>query len=200
MVALMAVTGELKTGQTPLDPDEAAGLLPTHISTLGELDEWEAENIYHAQQWLRRQKKLDVLNEHFCRELHKKMFSDTWAWAGTFRRSGKNIGCEWTQIGVQLRQLLDNVTYWIAQQIYSTEEAATRFHHLLVLIHPFPNGNGRHARLMADLLLRQHQLPEFTWGSRTQHVADSVLRRRYIEALRAADAGDYQPLLQFVRT
>ena len=196
----MAIAGELKPGQTPLDPDEAAGLLPAHVTTQGQLDEWEAENIYQALRWLNRQKKLDVLSEHFCRELHRRMFCDTWRWAGTFRHSGKNIGCDWTQIGMQLRQLLDNVAFWIEHQIFPVEEVAIQFHHRLVLIHPFPNGNGRHARLMADVLLRQLDLPAFSWGGNAQLVADNELRRRYITALRAADAGNYGPLAAFVRS
>lgn len=128
------------------------------------------------------------------------MFCDTWRWAGTFRHSGKNIGCDWTQIGMQLRQLLDNVAFWIEHQIFPVEEVAIQFHHRLVLIHPFPNGNGRHARLMADVLLRQLDLPAFSWGGNAQLVADNELRRRYITALRAADAGNYGPLAAFVRS
>jgi Fic-DOC domain mobile mystery protein B len=200
MVAFVAVSSELKAGQTPLDADEASGLLPAHISTQGELDEWEAENIHNAQQWLLRQKTVDVLSDHFCRELHKRMFCDTWKWAGTFRKTGKNIGCEWTQIGVQLRQLMGNVNYWLEQGVFPLDEVATRFHHQLVWIHPFANGNGRHARLMADVLLRQNQGQDFSWGSSVNLVPANETRKRYIDALRAADAGDYQPLLIFVRS
>ena len=102
----MAIELELKPGQTPLDPDEVAGLKPRHIANQGELDEWEAQNILKASRWIARQKKLDVLNDHFCRELHVKMFDDTWKWAGTFRKSDKNIGCDWTQIAARQHGLL----------------------------------------------------------------------------------------------
>ncbi len=200
MDAFVAVTVALQPGQTPLDPDEAAGLLPTHIRTQSELDEWEAENIYSAHRWLDRQKKLDVLTDQFCRELHKRMFSNTWEWAGRFRQTGKNIGCDWTQIAEQLRQLLGNVSYWIENDVYPLEETAARFHHKLVWLHPFANGNGRHARLMADLLLRQCGSRAFSWGSAASLAVAGAVRKKYIEALRAADRGDYQALFAFVRT
>ncbi|MDZ4300907.1 mobile mystery protein B [Pseudomonas sp. FP818] len=117
MGSIVAIVLELKPGQTPLDPDEVAGLKPRHITTQGELDEWEAANILKAMRWLGRQNKLDVLNEHFCRQLHVRMFSDTWKWAGTFRHSDKNIGCDWTKISVNLRHLLDNTTYWLEHDV-----------------------------------------------------------------------------------
>ncbi|MEO8488983.1 mobile mystery protein B [Pseudomonas sp.] len=195
----MAIELELKPGQTPLDPDEVAGLKPRHIATQGELDEWEAQNILKASRWIARQKKLDVLNDHFCRELHVKMFDDTWKWAGTFRKSDKNIGCDWTQIAVGLRQLLDNVNYWLEHNVFPPEEVAVRFHHRLVWLHAFPNGNGRHARLMTDCLLRQCGLAPFSWG-RGNLVTANEVRQRYIQALRAADANDYTALMGFVRS
>ncbi|MFL1386911.1 mobile mystery protein B [Pseudomonas tritici] len=195
----MAIELELKPGQTPLDPDEVAGLKPRHIATQGELDEWEAQNILKASRWIARQKKLDVLNDHFCRELHVKMFDDTWKWAGTFRKSDKNIGCDWTQIAVSLRQLLDNMAYWLEHNVFPPEEVAVRFHHRLVWLHAFPNGNGRHARLMTDCLLRQCGLAPFSWGRGNLVIANEV-RQRYIQALRAADANDYALLLAFVRS
>ena len=195
----MAIELELKPGQTPLDPDEAAGLKPRHIATQGELDEWEAQNILKASRWIARQKKLNVLNDHFCRELHVKMFDDTWKWAGTFRKSDKNIGCDWTQIAVNLRQLLDNMAYWLEHNVFPSEEVAVRFHHRLVWLHAFPNGNGRHARLMTDCLLRQCGLAPFSWG-RGNLVTANEVRQRYIQALRAADNNDYTLLLAFVRS
>lgn len=195
----MAIELELKPGQTPLDPDEVAGLKPRHIATQGELDEWEAQNILKASRWVARQKKLDVLNDHFCRELHVKMFDDTWNWAGTFRKSDKNIGCDWTQIAVNLRQLLDNVAYWLEHNVFPPEEIAVRFHHRLVWLHAFPNGNGRHARLMTDCLLRQCGLAPFSWGRGNLVIVNEV-RHRYIQSLRAADANDYALLSAFVRS
>jgi len=195
----VALVDDLKYGQTPLDPDEAAGLKPGHISTQGELDEWEAENLLKARQWLNRYKKQDALSEGFCRELHKRMFSDTWKWAGKFRRTEKNIGCEPTQIALKLHQLLGNVIWWVENDTFPLDEIAARFHRELVWIHLFPNGNGRHARYMADVLLKQCGRPEFTWG-RASLAAASEVRLRYIEALRAADQGDYAALLVFVRS
>lgn len=196
----MALALEEGDGQTPLDPDEKAGLIPEHLSTQGELNEWEQENILRAVRWLKRVRSPDVLSEGFCRTLHAKMFDQTWDWAGTFRQSDKNIGGDWTQIGVKLDQLFGNTRWWIDNSTFGTDEIAARFHRDLVWIHPFPNGNGRHARLMADALLRSLGQPAFSWGNAGSLVAVSEARSRYLSALRAADRGDYRPLLSFVRS
>lgn len=194
----MAVNPVYLPGATPLDADELACLIPTHITTQGELNEWEQLNIVQGEAWARRQRK-DILDETFVRQLHKQMFGETWSWAGSFRTSDKNIGVEWQQVGVKLRNLLDDVRYQIDNATYPPDEIATRFHHRLVSIHPFPNGNGRHARVMADLLVQQLGQPRFTWGRKSLTEATDA-RTHYIEALRAADSGDIGPLMAFVRS
>jgi Fic-DOC domain mobile mystery protein B len=194
----MAVNLVYLPGATPLDADELACLIPKHITTQGELNEWEQLNILQSEAWARRQRR-DILVETFVRQLHKHMFGETWSWAGSFRKSDKNIGVEWQQISVKLRDLLDDVHYQIERATYPPDEIAARFHHRLVAIHPFPNGNGRHARLMADLLIQKLGPPRFTWGSKSLTEANEM-RTRYIEALRAADGKNYQPLLFFVRS
>lgn len=138
-------------GATPLDPDEAAGLVPVHITIHADLNAWEQVNIVLGDRWATRQKKRELLNEGFVRNLHRQMFDRTWPWAGTFRQSNKNTGVDWTQVSVKLRDLLDKTRYQIENHVFDPDEVAVRFHHQLVLIHGFPNGNGRHARLMADL-------------------------------------------------
>jgi Fic-DOC domain mobile mystery protein B len=193
----MAVNLDYPPGATPLDADELASLLPKHITTQGELNEWEQLNILQGEAWARRQHK-DILDEAFVRQLHQKMFGETWSWAGSFRKSDKNIGVEWQHIGVRLHDLLNDVRHQIDHATYPPDEIAARFHHRLVAIHPFPNGNGRHARMMADLLVQKLGQPPFTWGSKNLIEADEA-RTRYINALRAADNRDYQPLLAFVR-
>jgi Fic-DOC domain mobile mystery protein B len=149
-------------GATDLDPDELTGLIPTHLIHQFELNQWEQMNISKAVQWLTSKKSKNVLSEEFCRQLHKKMFDETWSWAGTFRRTDKNIGVDWTQISVSLKNLLEDTQYWMAHDVYSTNEIGARFHHKLVLVHCFANGNGRHARLMTDALMMEYQLPRFT--------------------------------------
>lgn len=187
-------------GATPIDPDETQGLLLPHISTRVELDRWEQENISEAEDTVFSRRQKDVLTEKYVRSLHKKMFGNVWRWAGTFRRSQKNIGVEWVKIPVALHQLFDEVNSWIEFESYPPDEIAARFHHRLVAIHAFPNGNGRHARLMADIvqvyLLGQERL---TWGQENLTNANNC-RQRYIEALRAADHHDYSLLLDFVRS
>ncbi len=196
----MAIDLDEQDGQTPLDPDEKAGLIPEHLTTKGELNDWEQENILRAVRWLKRARSPDVLSEGFCRTLHAKMFDQTWSWASTFRKSDKNIGCDWTQVAVRLRNLFDNTRWWIDNATFPPDEIAARFHRDLVWIHPFPNGNGRHSRMMADALLRSLGQPAFSWGSGGNLVAANEVRARYLAALRAADQGDYQLLLVFVHS
>ncbi len=184
-------------GATPIDPDEAAGLVPTHITTQAELNAWEEANIVSGEVWAFR-RKATLLNEGFVRALHVKMFDQTWRWAGKFRSSNKNIGVDSHQIAVKLRDLLDNTKYQIDHKAFDADEQAIRFHHLLVWIHPFPNGNGRHARLMADLLITQLGGKRFSWGQ-SPLTQESDNRASYLAALRAADAGFYADLIGFAR-
>ena len=188
-------------GATPLNTDEAAGLLLSHITTRGELDRWEQGNIINAHLWLDKTKPKDILNEQFIRELHRRMFSDVWRWAGSFRKSDKNLGVAWQQIPVSLRDLLDDVRFWIHLGKDPADDIAVRFHHQLVCIHPFSNGNGRHARLMADVLLENiFGCKRFTWGNVNQLSKSGETRTGYIAALREADNGSYESLLAFARS
>jgi Fic-DOC domain mobile mystery protein B len=188
-------------GATPLDPDEAAGLVPMHITTQGDLNAWEQVNIAQGDRWAARQKKRDLLDEGFISDLHRQMFGKTWHWAGTFRKSNKNIGVDWTQVAVKLRNLLDNTRFQIENHVFDADETAVRFHHQLVWIHPFVNGNGRHARLMADLLAMRLARPRLTWGGVDASITSvGALRQRYLTALRAADQGQFSDLVVFARS
>lgn len=194
----MTMEFDYPPGATPLDADELASLIPGHITTQAELNEWEQLNFAQGESWAQKQRK-EILNEAFLRQLHKQMFGETWKWAGEFRKSDKNIGVDWLTIGVELKKLLDDANYQIEYASYPPDEIAVRFHHRLVAIHPFPNGNGRHARLMADLLAERLGQPRFTWGSRSLIDAGET-RQDYIAALQAADARDIAPLLAFARS
>lgn len=186
-------------GATPLDPDEAEGLIPTHVTTREELNRLEQENIVEAMQWLNTSRPKSILDEVFIHKLHRQMFGRVWKWAGKFRTSDKNIGVPKAHIGIELHKLCEDTKTQIEQASYPPDEIAWRFHHRLVLIHPFPNGNGRHARLVTDMLLERllHQ-PPFTWGG-MHGVQQAEVRAVYLEALRAADGGDYRKLAGFVR-
>lgn len=188
-------------GATPLDPDEAAGLVPSHITTQADLNAWEQANILQAVRWVARQKKRDLLTEGFVRDLHRRMFDKTWKWAGTFRQSNKNIGVDWTQVAVKLRNLLDNTRFQIDHKVFEPDELVVRFHHQLVWVHAFPNGNGRHARLMADVLAHQLGRPRMTWGGAdVELVSMGTVRDRYLKALREADQGQWSALIAFARS
>ena len=187
-------------GNTPLSPGELADLIP-NLATRAELNEWERENILLARDWAiaDRTSAVDMASDEYVRKLHGKMFDQTWKWAGEYRCTEKNIGVPSHDIRERLIALFGDVRYWIENSIYSLDEISVRFHHRLVLIHPFSNGNGRHARLMADVLARKLGRPEFTWGSASL-VKEGEARNQYLEAIRTADHGDIQPLLKFARS
>jgi Fic-DOC domain mobile mystery protein B len=188
---------EYAPGATPIDPDEACGLIPAHLTLQRELNEYEEANILEAAEWLFGRRRGDPLDQKFVHTVHGRMFNRTWQWAGEARRSDTSIGVPWLEIPVRLRQMLEDVRTQIEYKAYSPVEIAARYHHRLVSIHVFPNGNGRHARLMADLLLMQLEGRRFEWG-RGSLVAAGELRARYIAVLQAADAGDCRPLLEFL--
>ncbi|TRW49061.1 mobile mystery protein B [Aliidiomarina halalkaliphila] len=186
-------------GATPLDPNETQGLKFQHITTRAELNELEQANIEQGLRWVSRRRGGSVFDDHFIRTLHKRLFGDVWTWAGAYRRTEKTIGIDPQQISVQLRILLDNIQYWIAHSVYPPLDIAARFHHRLVQIHLFPNGNGRHARIATDILLEDvYKLPPIPWASGYDLEYDNQRRKEYITALRAADCNDFTLLLKFV--
>ena len=187
-------------GATLLDADAAEQLLPSHITTHGALNEWEQANIAEAQAWAlanRRRAATKVLTVAFAVELHRRMFDKTWAWAGQYRQSDKKIGVPWSQVRSALSDRLADALLWHREKIFAPDERAARFHYQLVLVHPWPNGNGRWARLMADAMLSAERLPLLSWG---RGVNAAEVREAYLGALRAADRGDFAPLLVFVRS
>jgi Fic-DOC domain mobile mystery protein B len=190
---------EYISGETPLEHEELEGLKFSHITARNELNHLEQANIENGLLWLDRKRNPDVLTLSFTRELHKRLFGDVWCWAGKYRLTEKNIGIDPRQIGVQLKNLLDDVQYWIDNETYKPMEAAIRFHHKLVYIHPYPNGNGRHARVMADAVLEKlcdEDAIDWEGGYDLQEM--NTRRNQYIGALREADGGDYKPLFDFV--
>jgi Fic-DOC domain mobile mystery protein B len=188
---------EYAPSATPIDLDEAKGLIPAHLTLQRELNEYEEANILEGNEWLFARRRGDPLDERFIHTVHRRMFNQTWRWAGQARRSDKNSGVSWVEIPAHLRQMVGDVRAQIEHRAYSPTEIAARYHHRLVAIHVFPNGNGRHARLMADLLLLELADRRFDWG-RGSLVAAKELRARYIAALKAADGGDIRPLLAFL--
>ena len=189
-------------GQTPLDEDEKQDLIPT-ILTRVDLDRFEQENIIEARRWIMQKSVLarqDVFTDKFLLGLHKRMFGQVWKWAGTYRRSNKNIGVDSYEIPTELHKLLGDARYWLEHQTYEITELAIIFHYRLVNIHLFPNGNGRHARLCADVICAKYGGEELTWGGKADLVAASKTRKAYIKALIKADNGDYKPLIAFAKS
>ena len=185
---------------TPLAHEETLGLIPAHIAYRSELNEAEQDNILRGQYWAQSRRR-DLVNEKFIRELHRQMFGDVWRWAGRFRSTEKNLVIPHWAIPVAKRQLLDDVNAWISYSSYPPDEIAVRFHHRLAQIHAFPNGNGRHARLMADLLVVRlsKERVAFSWGR--HNLTDAgAMRKHYIDALHAADGHEIAPLLAFARS
>jgi Fic-DOC domain mobile mystery protein B len=198
----MGLTIEYIEGQTPLDDDEKEGLLIPSITTREELDEFEQLNIEKAIQWTFG-KKISVeqlFSEKFIKELHKRMYGEVWKWAGTFRTSEKNLGIKNYLIAIELKQLLDDAIFWKENNTYSPAELAIRFKHRLVSIHCFANGNGRHSRLMADLIMEKlYDSNFFSWGS-SNLVKATETRSNYIQAVRNADNNDIEPLISFAKS
>ena len=188
--------------QTPLAEEEKDGLLIPTIATRGELDEFEQQNIEQAVQWTlgRSFKPETVFTEEFIRMVHKRMYADVWAWAGEFRKTNKNIGTDKWQIPTELRYLLDDNRYWHENNTYPPDEIAVRFKHRIVSIHCFPNGNGRHSRLMADIIIEKiYKQSVFSWGAANLS-SEGDARAAYLKAVKAADEGDYSLLLAFARS
>lgn len=187
---------------TPLDPALRDGLLQTWITSRADLNEAEQENIVKGAAWARRRrgaKAVDLLSEEYVKTLHKQMFGDVWKWAGTYRQNELNIGIAPHRVPAEMPAMLDDVRYWVEHNTYPPDEIAVRLHHRLTQIHAFPNGNGRHARMMADLLIERLDGEPFSWGG--GGLADvGTLRDRYVTALRAADNHDIGPLMGFVRS
>jgi Fic-DOC domain mobile mystery protein B len=198
----MGLKLEYTDGQTPLDEDEMEELLIPTIATRSELDEFEQKNIEEAVQWtmMRNFKQEEVLTEAFVKILHKRMYGNIWSWAGEFRKTNKNIGVDKWLISIELRNLLDDVPYWIKNKVYSEDAIAVRLKHRIVSIHCFSNGNGRHSRLMADVMIEKvFKMKVFTWGA-SNLIKEGDARRQYLHAIRAADAGVYEPLVGFARS
>lgn len=198
----MGLDLEYINGQTPLDEEEKDGLLILTIATRGELDEFEQQNIEKAVQWIlgRTFKPELFFTEDFVRILHKRMYADVWAWAGEFRKTNKNIGVDKWKIPSDLKYLLDDAKYWHENNTYTQDEIAVRFKHRIVSIHCFPNGNGRHSRLMADVIIEKiYKQPVFSWGA--ANLSDEGdTRKSYLKAVKTADRGDYSLLLAFARS
>ncbi len=189
-------------GPTPLDEEEKDGLLIPSIATLGELNEFEQQNIEQAVQWTlsRNFKPKVIFTEDFIRTLHKRMYGNVWSWAGEFRKTNKNIGLDKWQIQTKLKNLLDDAMYWYENNTYSPDEISIRFKHRIVSIHCFSNGNGRHSRLMADIIIDKiFKLPVFSWGA-AKLSNKGEARAAYLNAVKTADKGDYSLLLEFARS
>ena len=183
---------------TPLAPAEREGLIPSHITLRSELNELEQQNILEAATWA-SQRRREPVGEPFARSLHRRMFCDVWSWAGTYRTSDKNLGVKWPLIQPRIHEALEQTRYWIDHKTFLGDEIAVRFHHALVAIHPFPNGNGRWSRLMADILVVKLGEKRFTWGGNVLGAADET-RRAYIAALKTADNHDLAALFAFARS
>jgi Fic-DOC domain mobile mystery protein B len=190
---------------TPLTEDERQGLM-LPVLTRAELNRAEAENISLAMSWLffsrRRLQPGSVTTEPWLRGLHRRMYSQVWSWAGRYRTTDRNLGVPCWQIRIGMRDLEADAGAWLSASTearYSADECAIRFGYRLVVIHPFPNGNGRWSRLASDALVVALGGTRFSWGG-SSLTDPGTLRRQYIAALQAADtAGDFGPLMSFAR-
>ena len=185
---------EILPGETPID---VSGLKRKGISTRAELNRAEAENIrkvivkYLAAKPSRRSAPFTLT---WVKRLHKQMFGEVWEWAGDFRQENLNLGCEWHQVQMQVQGLLDDLVFW-QERGDSLLEQAARLHHRAVWIHPFSNGNGRWARMLANIWLKRHAHPIVEWPEETIG-SKGLLRDEYLGAIRTADIGDETHLVE----
>ncbi|MFD4327591.1 mobile mystery protein B [Nocardioides sp. NPDC058538] len=197
---------ETQDGETPIDEDDREFLMPAyaHITTRDELNLAEATNIVFGIRWLNRAGHLqaeEVLDQWFLRDLHRNMFGRVWTWAGRNRTRQTNIGVDPGVITERWAQLLDQARGWIEYEAYSPDEICVRLHHRLASIHPFTNGNGRHARVTANKLAESLGLStpgryRYEWGFDATPAKRESSRRAYLDALHTADGGDYRVLVE----
>lgn len=191
------------SGTTPVSPDEERFLIPS-VVTLAELNLLERANILEARRWLfaprRKLAPAHLLDHLFARELHRRMFREVWRWAGKIRDCELNLGVPPREVEARLYSLFQDARAWHEHAVFSPDELSVRLHHGLVAIHPWRNGNGRHARLLADRLAVALDRPAFTWGGGADLEAKNDTRALYLAALRQADAGDFTALLTFARS
>ncbi len=198
----MGLDPDYINGQTPLDEEEKEGLLIPTIATREELNEFEQQNVEGAIQWIYgksfRQEK--VFTENFICEVHRRMFDKVWRWAGSFRQSQKNIGVDHWMIPQELSMLLGDAILWFKDKVFPPDELAIRFKHRIVSIHCFSNGNGRHSRLIADIIVEKlFYLPIFSWGAGDLSKKSNT-RELYLKALKEADDGSFENLIKFSRS
>ena len=204
---VLGAIGPEPVGATPIEAEDLDGLIPDFVATRADLNQVEFENIANALPWAMRQARVGgaprLFESAFVFELHRRMFGDVWTWAGSQRRRETNIGVPPHQIPMALRQGLDDARYWHEHDVYPIDHRAARIHHRLVVVHPFPNGNGRCTRLIADLYLQSVGSPPFSWATgRLDGGAEALrdVRRAYAAALDAAPADDYAALVAFARS
>jgi len=184
-------------GHTELSEEDRLGLIPTYIATRGELFDAEQRNI--ALALLRRSPSVaTLLDDAYLRHLHEAMFDRVWEWAGRYRLRETNIGIAPEGIPSAVRTLVDDAVAWADYSTYEPDELAIRFHHRLVSVHPFPNGNGRHGRIAADYLVVALGREPFGWGAGLDLETDE-LRAAYRDGLRRADEGEILELVAFAR-
>jgi len=183
---------------TPLRPEERDQLIPTHITLRSELNELEQKNIATADIWVFGRKHV-IFRERFLKSLHRRMFNRVWRWAGNYRETERNLGVAPHLIKPEIWRLLDEARHWVELKSFPPDEIAVRFHHRLVSIHPFPDGNGRWSRLAADVLIVQLGEKRFTWGGADLRTAGEA-RTNYIDKLKLADNHDVAPLVAFARS
>jgi len=190
--------GDDDDANTPLEPEEREQLRLSYITTRGELNEAEASNIADGYGWFVSRKR-DILDQALLNTLHQHMYGQVWKWAGSYRATPHNIGIDAYRIATEVRSAIDTVRYWVENNTFDPDEIAVRYSHMIVAIHPFPNGNGRFSRLIGDALAKQLGQQPFTWG-RISLVDPGATRDAYVAALKAADAHDYGPLIAFARS
>jgi Fic-DOC domain mobile mystery protein B len=186
------------SGATPFDVD---GLRLTHLRTREAIYDAEAENILLAyQKYLRRRLSPNRawFTEGFVRQVHRDMLGAVWEWGGRYRETELTIGVPAHQIREEIAKLCDDRLFWDKDKNMPIIERAARLHARLAWIHPFRNGNGRHARLITDIFLysHRHALPEWP---HSELIQEGTPREEYLVAMKQADRGNFESLITFTK-
>ena len=166
-----------------------------------DINQAELVGIVGATDWAKRA-RLNPKEVKFWQRLHEQMFGQVWDWAGEWRQHEPNIGVPPHDIHPKMKSLQDDLAVWLFDECDMTAlELIARFHHRLVYIHPFSNGNGRWGRLMTDVLAnRELGIPSITWaaGGDDLRNRESKERKKYVAAVKAGDKGEIEPLMNYL--
>jgi Fic-DOC domain mobile mystery protein B len=179
-------------------PFDGSGLKIKSIKTRRQLNEAEFESILRVTKKYLMSKpsqKLAPFTFGWLLELHREILGSIWSWAGEIRTTQKNIGVSANIVTAELGVIAIESEKRHSETGDLVIATAAEFHHRAVWVHPFEDGNGRWARLLANIWLMQHDQPVIIWPASDLRDTESPIRGEYIAAMKHADLRNYGPLI-----